>query len=297
MSAQANQGYARLSLAAGALVFGLKLGGYFLTGSVAILSDALESVVNVAAALLLAVTLRLSALPADENHPYGHNKAEYVSSFLEGLLIGAAGVLIVQSSLSRLTHLQTPSANGWGLGLTALASAVNLTVGLRLLRAGKLNRSIALEADGQHLLSDVWTSAAVLTGVLVAIFTGWAWLDPVIGLLVAAGVLWVGWRVVRGSLAGLLDERLPEAEVREVVATIERFRPEFIEVHDLRTRRAGPRTFVDFHLVLPASLTLQAGHALCDRIEAAIDARLPGGSVIIHIEPEQFAHGDVDLRL
>lgn len=272
------------------IVFALKLGGYVLTNSVAILSDALESVVNVAAALL-AFALRVSAMPADENHPYGHTKSEYVSGFLEGLLIGVAGVLIVQASVSRLMRPRAPDANALGLGLTVLARVVNLGVGLRLLRAGRENRSVALEADGQHLRSDVWSTAAVLLGVLLAIFTGWAWLDPLIGLLVALGVPWLGWNVVRRALAGLLDESLPPHRVAAVTTAIKRFRGEFIEYHDLRTRRAGPRTFVDFHLILPRDLPLQAAHDLCDRVEDAIDRELPGGSVIIHVEPEEFAHG------
>lgn len=294
-----NQKLARLSLVAGVLVFGLKLGGYALTGSVAILSDALESVVNVAAALLLGFTLRVSALPADDNHPYGHSKAEYVSSFLEGLLIGVAGVLIVQASVSRLLTPRLPEADWLGLGLTALASVVNLAVGALLVRSGRARHSVALEADGQHLLSDVWSSVAVLAGVLVAIKTGWAWLDPVLGLLVALGVLWIGWRVVRRSLSGLLDERLPDGQIEAVTRAVETFREDIIEYHDLRTRRAGTRTFVDFHLVLPERLTLHDAHALCDRIEDAIEGQLPGVSVIIHVEPEQFAHApnSVDLRL
>ncbi|AFZ68597.1 cation diffusion facilitator family transporter [Deinococcus peraridilitoris] len=296
--AAVSQRFARLSLLAGLLVFVLKLGGYALTGSVAILSDALESIVNVAAAVLLGVTVRVSALPADDNHPYGHSKAEYISSFVEGLLIGVAGVLIVQATLSRLMEPQLPEANWLGLGLTVLASVLNLMVGLLLLRAGKVHRSPALEADGHHLLTDVWSSVAVLLGVAIVLLTGWAWLDPVIGLLVALGILWIGWRVVRRSLSGLLDERLPDEQIRAVRRAIESFESDYLEYHDLRTRRAGARTFVDFHLVLPESLTLYEAHRLCDHIEEAIDLELPETSVIIHVEPQQFAHepGTVDVR-
>lgn len=291
--------YARLALGAGVLVFLLKLAGYALTNSVAILSDALESLVNVAAAALLGFTLRLSARPADASHPYGHSKAEYLSSFVEGLLIGLAGMLIVQTSLQRLVSPTVPDADALGLGLTVVASLVNFTLGAALVRVGRREASVALEADGQHLLADVWSSAAVLLGLAVAFTTGWAWLDPVIGIGVAGGILWAGWRVLRRSLAGLMDEGLPTRQRAAVAAAIEQFRGEYVEYHDLRTRRAGKHVFVDFHLVLPGTLTLRQAHDVCDRVEDAITLALPGVSVTIHVEPENFAHGPrtPDVRL
>ena len=289
---------ARLSLISGVLVFAVKLGGYALTLSVALLSDALESTVNVAAALLLTLTLRFSNRPADADHPYGHAKAEYLSSFLEGLLIGVAGVLIVQASVLRLLHPHPVEASLPGLALTVFASVINLLVGLRLRAQGQRLRSPALIADAQHVLSDVWSSALVLLGVVLAILTKLSWLDPVIGLLVALLVMRVGWGVVRGAVGGLLDESLPEDDVRRVQAAIESHRAHYLEFHDLRTRRAARDTFVDFHLVLPAALPLREAHDICDAVEESLKAALPGVSVTIHVEPEHLAHSErLDLRL
>ncbi len=289
---------ARLSLVSGLLVFAVKLGGYALTLSVGLLSDALESTVNVAAALLLTLTLRFSNRPADADHPYGHAKAEYLSSFLEGLLIGVAGVLIIQTSVMRLLHPHPVEANAIGLGLTVFASVINLVVGLRLRAQGLRLHSPALVADGQHVLSDVWSSMLVLVGVVLAIITGLNWIDPLIGLLVALLVLRVGWGVVRGAVGGLLDESLPEDDVRRVQAAIESHRAQYLEFHDLRTRRAGRDTFVDFHLVLPSLLPLREAHNICDAVEDSLKSALPGVSVTIHVEPEDLAHREMaDLRL
>jgi cation diffusion facilitator family transporter len=288
---------AGLSLLTGVVVFGIKLVGYFLTGSVGLLSDALESTVNVAAALLLILTVRFSARPADDDHPYGHAKAEYLSSFSEGLLIGIAGVLIIQASVVRLLHPQPVTASALGLGLTVLASVINLVVGLRLSRQGREAHSPALLADGQHLLSDVWSSGLVLVGVLLAIVTDWHWLDPLIGLLVALLVLHFGWQVLRGALGGLLDERLPEEEISRLKQAIERHSASYLEFHDLRTRRAGRDLFVDFHLILPSKLPLQQAHDICDTIEDDLKTTLPGVSVTIHIEPEGLAHGEVQSEV
>ncbi|GGR01257.1 cation diffusion facilitator family transporter [Deinococcus ruber] len=289
---------ARLSLISGVLVFAIKLGGYALTLSVGLLSDALESTVNVAAALLLTLTLRFSNRPADADHPYGHAKAEYLSSFLEGLLIGVAGVLIIQASITRLLHPHPVEANLIGLGLTVIASGINLVVGLRLRSQGQLLRSPALIADGQHVLSDVWSSLLVLVGVVLAILAGQHWLDPVIGLLVALLVLRVGWGVVRGAVGGLLDESLPEGDVALVQAAIESHSARYLEFHDLRTRRAGRDVFVDFHLVLPSLLPLREAHDICDAVEESLKRALPGVNVTIHVEPEDLAHSEMtDLRM
>ena len=288
---------AQLSLATGVVVFGIKLVGYFLTGSVGLLSDALESTVNVAAALLLMLTVRFSARPADDEHPYGHAKAEYLSSFSEGLLIGIAGVLIIQTSVLRLLHPEPVRASALGLGLTVVASVINLVVGLHLSRQGRQLHSPALLADGQHILSDVWSSGLVLAGVLLAIVTGWNWLDPFIGLLVALLVLHFGWRVLRGAVGGLLDERLSGEEISRLREAIDHHRAAFLEVHDLRTRRAGRDTFVDFHLILPSDMPLHQAHDICDRIEDDLMETLPGLGVTIHIEPEYLAHSGTHPRV
>ncbi|MGI8747325.1 MAG: cation diffusion facilitator family transporter, partial [Deinococcus sp.] len=195
-----------------------------------------------------------------------------------------------------LLHPRPLEASLPGLALTVLASLINPFLGLHLARRGRELRSPALVADGQHMLSDVWSSLLVLVGVVLAIVSGWTWLDPLIGLLVALLVLRVGWGVVRGALGGLLDEALPDEDAARLRATIERFRADYLEVHDLRARRAGRDVFVDFHLVLPSGMVLARAHDLCDAIEDALRAELPGASITIHVEPELLAHGTLSDR-
>lgn len=280
----------RLAVAVGVTVLGAKLYAAHLTGSVGVFADALESGVNVAAALMLLLTVRFAARPADPQHPYGHHKAEYLASFTEGLLIGVAGVLIVQGSVARLLDPQPLPENFAGLLIVAAVSGLNLALGLHLRRRGAALHSPALRADGEHLLSDVYTSAAVIVGVLLAMLTGLPLIDPLIGLLMAGVLLYLGYRVVTRSLSGLLDEARPD-DARRIAAVIDGFAAEFIEYHDLRCRRAGPQVFADFHLILPASLPLARVHGLTDRIEAALAREFPGINATIHAEPEQFARG------
>lgn len=279
-----------LAVAAGVAVLGGKLYAAHLTGSVGVFADALESGVNVLAALMLLLTVRFAARPADPEHPYGHHKAEYLASFTEGLLIGVAGVLIVQGSVQRLLDPQPLPENFAGLLIVAAVSGLNLALGLHLRRRGAALHSPALRADGDHLLSDVYTSVAVIAGVLLAMLTGWPVVDPLIGLLMAGVLLWLGYRVVTRSLSGLLDEARPD-DARRIARVLAGFADEFIEYHDLRTRRAGPQVFADFHLILPASLPLGEVHGLSDRIEAALAREFPGINATIHAEPEQFARG------
>lgn len=296
-AAKAQQFAANLSLWVGVFVFGIKLGGYAFTHSVGILSDALESTVNVAAAILLGFSVRIAQRPADHNHPYGHNKVEYVTSFIEGLLIGIAGLLIIQTSIDRLMHPVTIHLDAIGLGLTIFASVLNGALGWYLVDVGKRYRSIALSADGKHVLSDVVTSAAVLLGVGIAFFTGWTWLDPVIGLLVAGGILSLGWNIIRQSMAGLMDESISAAEHVLIVQAIERFRDQMIEYHDLRTRQSGHQIFIDFHLILHANISLRQAHTLCDHIEDAISEALPMCNITIHVEPEDCAEHTDHLKI
>jgi cation diffusion facilitator family transporter len=281
------------SVAVAIVVLGLKLGAWALTGSVALLADALESVVNVAAALAAVVALRYSAMPADANHPYGHAKAEYFSAVLEGALILLAAVSIIREAVEGFRNLHAPDAPALGLAISALATAVNAGWAWLLFRRGRRLRSPALLADARHLVSDVVTSAGVIIGVGAAALTGLYWLDPLLALLTALNILFSGWRLLRSSVGGLMDEAVPEALLARIRATVASAGAGAIEAHDLRTRHAGPQTFIEFHLVVPGDITVAASHDICDRIEAALTAAVEGAVITIHVEPEGKAkhHG------
>ena len=287
---------ARWAILGGLGVLLVKLAGAWLTGSVGVLSDALESIVNVAAAALTAWAVAVAARPPDDDHPYGHDKAEYLSSVTEGLLIGVAAVLILGAARERILDPRPISAPVVGLLVTAVASGLNLLLGRYLVRVGRAARSIALEADGRHVLADVITSAGVLAGVGLAAVSGWWWLDPAVAILVAVNVLRTGWQLVSRSLGGLMDRALTPEETALVTAAIERYQDLYLEAHGLRSRASGPRRFVDFHLVLPDTTTVQAAHDLCDDIEDAIVAALPDSSVTIHVEPSAFRQDPGDRR-
>jgi cation diffusion facilitator family transporter len=278
----------------GLVVFGVKLLGYALTGSVGVLSDALESVVNIAAAALAAWAVSLAARPPDEDHPYGHDKAEYLSSVLEGVLVGMAAVLIVVAARERLLDPRALPLSVPGLLVTALSGLLNFWLARYLIGVGRAARSIALEADGRHVMADVVTSIGVLLGVLVASLTGLTWLDPLIAILVAVNVLKTGYDLIRHSLRGLMDEALSSDELASIHAVLESFKVRYLEVHDLRTRSSGVRRFVDFHLIVSSELSVQAAHDLCDEIENAISLRLSDASVTIHVEPPEFRLGDLE---
>jgi cation diffusion facilitator family transporter len=278
----------------GLVVFGVKLIGYALTGSVGVLSDALESVVNIAAAALAAWAVALAARPPDEDHPYGHDKAEYLSSVLEGVLIGMAAVLIVMAARERLLDPRVLTLSVPGLMVTALSGVLNFWLARYLIAVGRAARSVALEADGRHVMSDVITSIGVLVGVLVASVSGLTWLDPLIAMLVALNVLKTGYDLIRQSLRGLMDEALSSEELASIHAVLEAFKSRYLEVHDLRTRSSGARRFVDFHLIVPSDLSVQAAHDLCDQIENQILEHLPDSSVTIHVEPPEFSVGDLE---
>jgi cation diffusion facilitator family transporter len=278
----------------GLVVFGVKLLGYALTGSVGVLSDALESMVNIAAAALAAWAVSLAARPPDEDHPYGHDKAEYLSSVLEGVLVGVAAVLIVVAARERLLDPRVLPLSVPGLLVTGLSSVLNFWLARYLIDVGRAARSIALEADGKHVMTDVITSIGVLGGVLVASLSGLTWLDPVIAMLVAVNVLKTGYDLIRHSLRGLMDEALSSEELTSIRAVLAPFAGRYLEVHDLRTRSSGVRRFVDFHLIVPSELSVQAAHDLCDEIENAIHVILPDSSVTIHVEPPEFRLGDLE---
>lgn len=277
------------SIVVGLVVLGLKLLAWRMTGSIALLSDALESIVNVATALAALVAIRVAALPADHNHPYGHHKAELFSAILEGVMIILAAVLIAREAWHGLALAQPLVAPLRGLLVNGAASVLNAVWCWVLIRQGRLLRSPALVADGRHLLLDVVSSVGVTLGVLLAIETGWVWLDPAMAAAVAVNILWGGWKVMQESMSGLLDESLSDevlAEVRRIIA-VEAVGA--VEAHDLRTRAAGAATFIEFHLVVPGGVTVSAAHGMCDRIEAGLKTLVAGCVVTIHVEPEEKA--------
>jgi cation diffusion facilitator family transporter len=289
--------YAWLSIAAAIATIGLKTLAYWLTGSVGLLSDALESGVNLMGALMTLAMLTIAAKPADEDHPYGHNKAEYFSSGFEGTLILLAAVSIAVAAIQRLLVPQPLEQAGVGLAVSSVATLVNLGVAVILLKAGRRRHSISLEADAQHLLSDVWTSVGVILGVGLVVLTGWLWLDPVLALAVAAHILWTGYRLVVRSVGGLMDSSLPTAQHDAVVQVLEKYRSEGIQYHALRSRRAAARQFISVHILVPGGWTVSRGHELLERIESDIRAVLPQATVDTHLEPleEASSFADVDL--
>jgi cation diffusion facilitator family transporter len=277
------------SIAVGLVVLGLKAAAWAMTGSVALFSDALESVVNVATAIAALVAIRVAARPADADHPYGHHKAEFLAAVLVGALIILAALVVFREALTAFAAPRALDAPLAGLAVNALASAVNGFWCWTLIDRGRRLRSPALVADGRHLLSDVVSSVGVTLGVLLAIVTGWAILDPALAALVAVNILVSGWKVVTASLSGLMDESLAAPVLARVRAVIAAEGDGALEAHDLRTRHAGAATFVEFHLVVPGAMTVGAAHAICDRIEAAIRAEAPEAVITIHVEPEDKA--------
>ena len=277
------------SLLLGLVVLGLKLLAWQMTGSIALLSDALESIVNVATALAALVAIRIAALPADANHPYGHHKAELFSAILEGVMIILAAILIFREAWHGLQSAQVLIAPLNGLLVNGAASVLNGIWCWVLIRQGRRHRSPALVADGRHLALDVVSSVAVTAGVLIAVKTGWAWIDPAMAGLVALNILWGGGRVMQQSMSGLLDESLATEILTQVRRTIATEAIGAVEAHDLRTRAAGSATFIEFHLVVPGAITVTEAHAMCDRIEVALKKLVEGCVVTIHVEPEEKA--------
>jgi cation diffusion facilitator family transporter len=276
--------FAWLSIAAAIGTMALKGLAYHLTGSVGLLSDALESLVNLAGALMALAMLTAAARPPDEDHAYGHSKAEYFSSVVEGTLILIAAISIGAAAIERLLHPRPLEQIGVGLAVSVAASFVNLGVALVLLRAGKRERSIALVAGAHHLLTDVWTSAGVVGGVGAVALTGWQPLDPIVALVVAANILWAGYRLVRTSVDGLMDKALPAEEHAALRRVLDTHAANGIQYHALRTRESGARRFVSVHVLVPGAWTVHHGHALLERIEADIRAVVPNVTVLTHLE-------------
>lgn len=280
------------SILVGLLVLGLKLFAAWWTDSVALFSDALESTVNVAAAAVLWVALRVAARPADQNHPFGHAKAEHFSAGIEGTLVVVAAVAIAWRAVERFGAQPRLPELGLGLAIGVAATALNLALALYLERAGRRLRSPALLADALHVRSDVFTSLGVFAGFGLAWATGWWALDALVALAVALHILWAGVRAMRESIGGLMDEGLAREELRAIERVLAEEGPPVVEHHDLRTRKAGWRTFVELHLVVDGRTTVQASHAICDRLESRIEQLVPDAAVTIHVEPEAEAKGD-----
>ena len=271
------------------LVMGLKFVAWRLTGSVALYSDALESIVNVIAAAAAFWAISVSHKPADHDHPFGHHKAEYFSAVLEGVLIGIAALLII-GEVARNWVSPPVLEQPWnGLAINALAAVINAAFAVLLIRTGRSERSPALVADGRHIMTDVATSVGVLAGLVGVIFTGWRILDPLMAMLVALNILWQGWRVVGSSLDGLMDRAVDTDEHMKIRDIISVNSKGAIEVHDLKTRIAGRATFIEFHLVVDQRMSVGDSHVICDRIEEALKAEIPSVRVTIHVEPDDEA--------
>lgn len=279
--------YAWLSIGAAIATISLKTLAYLLTGSVGLLSDALESVVNLVAAIIALVALRVAARPADDEHHYGHGKVEYLSAGAEGVMIFVAAALIIWKAVGRLLAPEPLEQVGLGLALTIVATLINLGVGLMLIRVGRRERSLILEADGKHLMTDVWTTIGVVVGVAVVALTGWLRLDPLIAIAVAINILITGGRLIYRSGRGLLDAALPQHEVALVHSTLAQFVTDDVHFHAVTTRESGRDRFVSMHVLVPGAWSVQQAHDLVEEVEAAIEQALPQAIVDTHVEPAE----------
>ncbi len=289
--------FAWLSIAAAVATILLKGAAWWLTGSVGLLSDALESFVNLAGALMALYVLTLAAAPADEKHAYGHGKAEYFSSAFEGFLILLAAISIAYAAIDRLLHPQALAEVGVGLLVSVVASVINLLAARELLKAGRAYNSITLEADAKHLMTDVWTSVGVIIGVALVWVSGWLWLDPVIALLVAANIVWTGWQLLHRSAEGLMDVAIPQEHIDAIENILVKYREQGLDFHALRTREAGRQAFISMHVLVPGKWTVQRGHDLVEQIEAEIRAAVPFSHITTHLEPIEDPLSQVDADL
>ncbi len=290
--------FAWLSIAAAVVTIAMKTAAFLITGSVGLLSDALESLVNLVAAIVALAMLMLASRPPDEQYAYGYTKAEYFASGVEGALIFLAALSICWTAVNRLLHPRELEKLGAGLLISIVASLVNFAVARVLVSAGRRYHSITLEADAKHLMTDVWTSAGVVVGVGLVALTGWRVLDPLVAIAVAVNIVWAGIQIVRRSAGGLLDSAIPPQERRLVHEVLDRYVADGFEFHAVRTRQAGPRYFVEMHVLVPGAGTVQRGHDLAEEIEGKIRDVLPRAHVLTHIEPREdpVSHQDVELR-
>jgi cation diffusion facilitator family transporter len=279
--------YAWLAVATAIVTIALKYVAYLVTGSVGLLSDAAESVVNLIAAIIALVALNVAARPADASHNYGHGKAEYFSAALEGLMIFVAAGVILVSAVRRFIQPAPLDSVGLGLAVSAFATLINGAVGWQLIRVGRRHRSATLTADGKHLMTDVVTSAGVLVGVALVVATGWQRLDPVVAALVGVNILITGGRLVAQSVRALLDQSVSPPDLAAVIAALDPFRSDEVAIHGLQTRQSGQHRFVSMHVLVPGDWTVRRGHDLLEHIEAAVRDALPGSSVLTHLEPRE----------
>jgi cation diffusion facilitator family transporter len=290
--------YAWLSVAAAVATIALKALAYWLTGSVGLLSDALESLVNLAAAVVALIMIHIAARPPSEEHAYGFSKAEYFASGFEGALIFLAAIAIVAAAVERLYAPRALEQLNIGLLLSGAATVVNLVVARVLIRTGRGRNSIALEADGHHLMTDVLTSIGVIVALIAVLLSGWQWLDPIIAIGVALNILWTGYRLLRRSALGLLDRAVPPQQRAAIGAVLARYEAQGIKFHALRTREAAGRSFVSVHVLVPGVWTVQRGHELLEEIEHDVRGALPGAVVFTHLEPVEdprsLLDGDLD---
>ena len=297
MSSAPLKRYAWLSILTAVATILLKAVAWQLTDSVGLLSDALESVVNLAGAMMALAMISLAAQPPDEDHAYGHGKAEYFSAGFEGLLILIAAMAIGATAVMRLFDPRPLEQVGIGLAVSLAASLLNLVTALILRSAGRRYRSLTLEADAHHLLTDVWTSVGVVAGLLAVSLTGWLWLDPVIALLVAGNILRIAWKLLYSSAQGLMDRALPDADTLLLQGVFDQYRAQGIEFHALRTRESGARRFIDVHVLVPGHWSVQHAHEVVEKIEADIRQALPQSTILTHLEPLEDPLSLADIAL
>jgi cation diffusion facilitator family transporter len=289
--------YTVLSIAAAVATMSVKFVGYLLTGSVGLFSDAAESIVNLVAALVALWAVTLASKPADAEHTYGYTRSEYFSSGVEGALIFGAALVIAVEAIPRLLHPQPLQQVGLGLAFSVSGAVINGVLGWFMLRAGKVQRSVALQADARHLFADVWTTIGVLVGILLVAVTGWLPLDPIVALLVAANIIWTGIRLLHQTASGLLDTALVKEDLQGIDAILDTYRRQGILFHAQRSRQAGSRRFISFHVLVPGSWTVQKGHSVCESVELAIREAFPETTVFTHLEPREDPSSFADQAL
>jgi len=289
--------FAWLSIFTAIATISLKTIAYLLTGSVGLLSDAIESLVNLATAIIALLMLRIAEQPPDEEHRYGHSKAEYFASIMEGLFIFIAAIAIIFSAVDRIIHPKIIEQAFLGLGISVIASIINYIVSLRLLKVGKRHQSITLEADGHHLMTDVVTSVGVIIAVFLVSVTGWQILDPIIAILVAINIIFTGLKLMKRSILGLLDSSIPKEELNIINNILKSYERKGLKFHGLRTRQSAQRRFVDFHVLVPGSWTVQKGHNLLEKIEKKIRDSIEKVTVSTHLEPVEDPRSLEDISI
>ena len=285
MAARSPKFYAALSIATALVTIALKFAAAYVTGSVGLLSDAVEGVVNLLAAIMAFIVLTYAAEAPDREHNFGHEKAEFFSSGIEGALIFVAAGAIVWTAVPRLLNPRALEEMGIGLAIAGLAAAANAACAWTMLRGARDHRSITLEADARHLLTDVWTTAGVVVGVLLTHYTGLLWLDPIVAIAVAIHILWTGWELMHRSFQGLMDEAIPADDRAKIVGVLDALRSRGFDYHELRTRTAGARGFVDVHILVPGTMSVQDGHNLVEGLEKEVQLLLPHVEMLTHLEP------------